>query len=129
MRAKPVRAMMLLAALGAVALAVVLSGAGATTAAELQAAADAMTQGQGDMVWWMWPLILLGFCFVLGVIAVLAGVGGGVLFVPLVSGFFPSTSTSCAARAFWWPWPAPWPPGPVSCATTWPACVWPCPWP
>ncbi len=39
--------------------------------------------------WWVWPLILLVFCFVLGVVAVLAGVGGGVLYVPLVSGFFP----------------------------------------
>ena len=39
--------------------------------------------------WWFWPLILLFFCFVLGIIAVLAGVGGGVLYVPLVSGFFP----------------------------------------
>ena len=39
--------------------------------------------------WWFWPLILLFFCFVLGVIAVMAGVGGGVLYVPLVSGFFP----------------------------------------
>jgi uncharacterized membrane protein YfcA len=39
--------------------------------------------------WWMWPLILFFFCFVLGIIAVLAGVGGGVLYVPLVSGFFP----------------------------------------
>jgi uncharacterized membrane protein YfcA len=39
--------------------------------------------------WWVWPLVLLFFCFVLGVIAVLAGVGGGVLYVPLVSGFFP----------------------------------------
>jgi len=39
--------------------------------------------------WWFWPLILFVFCFVLGIIAVLAGVGGGVLYVPLVSGFFP----------------------------------------
>ncbi|MDR3044925.1 MAG: sulfite exporter TauE/SafE family protein [Desulfovibrio sp.] len=39
--------------------------------------------------WWFWPTALLFFCFVLGIIAVLAGVGGGVLFVPLVSGFFP----------------------------------------
>ena len=39
--------------------------------------------------WWMWPAILLVFCFVLGIVAVLAGVGGGVLYVPLVSGFFP----------------------------------------
>lgn len=39
--------------------------------------------------WWFWPLILLVFCFILGIVAVLAGVGGGVLYVPLVSGFFP----------------------------------------
>lgn len=39
--------------------------------------------------WWLWPLVLLFFCFILGIIAVLAGVGGGVLYVPLVSGFFP----------------------------------------
>lgn len=39
--------------------------------------------------WWVWPAILFLFCFVLGIIAVLAGVGGGVLYVPLVSGFFP----------------------------------------
>ncbi|SMC20832.1 hypothetical protein SAMN02746041_01025 [Desulfacinum hydrothermale DSM 13146] len=39
--------------------------------------------------WWFWPLILFFFCFILGIIAVLAGVGGGVLYVPLVSGFFP----------------------------------------
>ena len=32
---------------------------------------------------------MLIVCFVLGVIAVPAGVGGGVLFVPIVSGFFP----------------------------------------
>lgn len=41
------------------------------------------------VAWWVWPLVLLFFCFVLGIIAVLAGVGGGVLYVPLVSGFFP----------------------------------------
>lgn len=39
--------------------------------------------------WWFWPGTLLVFCFILGIIAVMAGVGGGVLFVPLVSGFFP----------------------------------------
>ncbi len=39
--------------------------------------------------WWFWPAILFIFCFVLGIIAVLAGVGGGVLYVPLVSAFFP----------------------------------------
>lgn len=39
--------------------------------------------------WWVWPVVLFVFCFVLGIIAVLAGVGGAVLYVPLVSGFFP----------------------------------------
>jgi uncharacterized protein len=39
--------------------------------------------------WWVWPTVLLFFCFILGIVAVLAGVGGGVLYVPLVSGFFP----------------------------------------
>ena len=51
--------------------------------------ADALNQAGASGPWWMWPLILLFFCFILGIIAVLAGVGGGVLYVPLVSGFFP----------------------------------------
>ncbi|MBW1997474.1 MAG: sulfite exporter TauE/SafE family protein, partial [Deltaproteobacteria bacterium] len=39
--------------------------------------------------WWFWPLVLLGVTFLMGVFAVLGGVGGGVLFVPIISGFFP----------------------------------------
>ena len=39
--------------------------------------------------WWAWSIILLVFTFILGILAVLGGVGGGVLFVPLVGGFFP----------------------------------------
>ena len=39
--------------------------------------------------WWAWPLALFVVCFLLGMIAVPAGVGGGVLFVPIVAGFFP----------------------------------------
>jgi uncharacterized membrane protein YfcA len=39
--------------------------------------------------WWLWPLLLLLLSFVLGILHVLGGVGGGVLFVPIVSGFFP----------------------------------------
>ena len=42
-----------------------------------------------DVVWWVWPLALFFVCFALGIVAVPAGVGGGVLFVPIVSGFFP----------------------------------------
>ncbi len=41
------------------------------------------------MPWWFWPLLLFVVCFFLGIVAVLGGVGGGVLFVPIVSGFFP----------------------------------------
>lgn len=39
--------------------------------------------------WWFWPIVLFFFCLILGILAVMAGVGGGVLYVPLVSGFFP----------------------------------------
>ena len=39
--------------------------------------------------WWAWPLALFVVCFFLGIIAVPAGVGGGVLFVLIVAGFFP----------------------------------------
>ena len=42
-----------------------------------------------EIAWWVWPLALFAVCFLLGVIAVPAGVGGGVLFVPIVAGFFP----------------------------------------
>ncbi|GAG32347.1 unnamed protein product, partial [marine sediment metagenome] len=34
-------------------------------------------------------LILFVFCFALGIVAVMAGIGGGVLYVPLVASFFP----------------------------------------
>ncbi len=39
--------------------------------------------------WWKWPLILLVVTFFMGIVAVLGGVGGGVLYVPIISGFFP----------------------------------------
>ncbi|MFH0774926.1 MAG: sulfite exporter TauE/SafE family protein [bacterium] len=41
------------------------------------------------MLWWIWPILLFIVSFFIGIVAVLAGVGGGVLFVPIVSGFFP----------------------------------------
>lgn len=43
----------------------------------------------GSTPWWVWPLALFAVCFFLGIVAVPAGVGGGVLFVPIVGGFFP----------------------------------------
>jgi uncharacterized membrane protein YfcA len=52
--------------------------------------ADASAETAADgHVWWFWPLVLLIVTFIMGVVAVLAGVGGGVLFVPIISGFFP----------------------------------------
>jgi uncharacterized membrane protein YfcA len=48
-----------------------------------------MEEGATPHAWWFWPLILLILSFFLGVFAVLAGVGGGVLYVPIVSGFLP----------------------------------------
>jgi hypothetical protein len=53
------------------------------------AAAEQVTAGAANQAWWFWPIILFFFCLVLGILAVMAGVGGGVLYVPLVSGFFP----------------------------------------
>jgi uncharacterized membrane protein YfcA len=39
--------------------------------------------------WWIWPILLFAVTFLLGVISVIAGIGGGVLFVPIVGSFFP----------------------------------------
>src|SRR6185503_1236878 len=39
--------------------------------------------------WWVWPLALFAVSFAIGIVAVLAGVGGGVLFVPVVGTLFP----------------------------------------
>ncbi len=53
------------------------------------AAAVPVVPAVADGDWWKWPIILLVVTFVMGIIAVLGGVGGGVLFVPIISGFFP----------------------------------------
>src|SRR3989304_10051685 len=39
--------------------------------------------------WWIWPLSLFLVTFILGILAVLGGVGGGGLLVPSGGGFFP----------------------------------------
>ncbi len=62
-------------ALGAVALLAALGAAPATPA--------------GAAAWWVYPLGLFWFCFALGIIAVMAGVGGGVFYVPMVATLFP----------------------------------------
>ena len=42
-----------------------------------------------SMPWWFWPLALFVTCFLIGIVAVPAGIGGGTLFVPIIGGFFP----------------------------------------
>lgn len=51
--------------------------------------ADGSADGAASVPWWVWPAGLFAFCFALGIVAVVAGIGGGVLYVPLVSSFFP----------------------------------------
>lgn len=51
-------------------------------------AADSMGSA-GNLSWWFWPLALFVTCFLIGIVAVPAGIGGGTLFVPIVGGFFP----------------------------------------
>lgn len=53
------------------------------------AEATAVPQASETYPWWIWPVLLLVVTFVMGIAAVLGGVGGGVLFVPIISGFFP----------------------------------------
>ncbi len=53
------------------------------------ASSDPSLSSSSSVPWWIWPIALFFFCFILGILAVVAGVGGGVLYVPLVSAFFP----------------------------------------
>jgi uncharacterized membrane protein YfcA len=55
----------------------------ALSSAHAAAAAPAATP------WWVWPLALFVACFLMGIVAVPAGIGGGTLFVPIVGSFFP----------------------------------------
>lgn len=57
--------------------------------ASSEPAAAAPMAANPSMPWWAWPLILFIVTFLLGIVAVLGGVGGGVLFVPIIGGFFP----------------------------------------
>jgi len=41
------------------------------------------------VAWWVWPAVLFVLCFVMGIVAVPAGIGGGTLFVPIVGSFLP----------------------------------------
>src|SRR5512140_1974978 len=65
-------------------------GAALTAAATSASAAVGAPSAPGaPIAWWIWPTLLFTVTFVLGIVAVLGGVGGGVLFVPIIGGFFP----------------------------------------
>jgi uncharacterized membrane protein YfcA len=51
--------------------------------------ADSLGQTAGALPWWVWVILLFMVTVMLGVISVMGGVGGGVLFVPIVSSLFP----------------------------------------
>lgn len=53
------------------------------------AEATAAAAPTAEHAWWFWPLVLFVVTFLMGIFAVLGGVGGGVLYVPIISGFFP----------------------------------------
>lgn len=59
----------------------------------VQAATDPSPANPGGsdsaVPWWGWPLILLIVTFFMGILAVLGGVGGAVLYTPIIGGFFP----------------------------------------
>jgi hypothetical protein len=70
--------------IGLFSLAVLVSPVFAEASAEV--ATEAVTNGHA---WWFWPIVLFIVTFIMGILAVLGGVGGGVLYVPIISGFFP----------------------------------------
>lgn len=77
---KVVKSGLLIAAILLLTAGMAFAGGSAETAAAMP---------QGDHAWWFWPVVLFIVTFIMGIIAVLGGVGGGVLFVPIISGFFP----------------------------------------
>ncbi len=66
--------------------ALLLAAGGLLLAGAAHAAAGAPA---AEVPWWAWPLALFVVCFLLGIVAVPAGIGGGTLFVPIVGSFFP----------------------------------------
>lgn len=75
-------------------LALLFGGAVPAHAQEAAVAAESvftepMAEDGAAAAWWFWPLTLFVMTFFMGIMAAMAGVGGGVLFVPIVSGFCP----------------------------------------
>lgn len=47
------------------------------------------TAANAPLAWWIWPSSLFIVTLLMGIAAVLGGIGGAVLYVPIISGFFP----------------------------------------
>jgi uncharacterized membrane protein YfcA len=61
----------------------------AAATALVPALAWAAPASASALAWWIWPVLLFGVSFLIGIVAVAAGIGGGVLFVPIVGSLFP----------------------------------------
>jgi uncharacterized membrane protein YfcA len=77
-------------------LALAADGAASAAVAEAASAVAVPEVAEGvaaaaasAVAWWVWPLALFAVCFLMGIVAVPAGIGGGTLFVPIVGSFFP----------------------------------------
>lgn len=68
---------------------VALAMSGSVFASTEGSATAVPAASESTTLWWIWPLVLFIVTFILGIVAVLGGVGGGVLFVPIIGGFFP----------------------------------------
>jgi uncharacterized membrane protein YfcA len=62
--------------------------AAAADPAAMEAAVASAAANASTTPWWVWAIALFVVTFLIGIVAVLGGVGGGVLFVPIVGGFF-----------------------------------------
>ncbi|MBI4753549.1 sulfite exporter TauE/SafE family protein [Candidatus Desantisbacteria bacterium] len=55
----------------------------------IAAATETVTSANSSVAWWIWPSSLFIVTLLMGIAAVLGGIGGAVLYVPIISGFFP----------------------------------------
>lgn len=55
----------------------------------IAAATETVTSANSSVAWWVWPSSLFVVTLLMGIAAVLGGIGGAVLYVPIISGFFP----------------------------------------
>jgi uncharacterized protein len=65
------------------------AGVGAIAMLAAASAHAAGPAAEATVSWWVWPIGLFLACFLMGIVAVPAGIGGGTLFVPIIGSFFP----------------------------------------